>query len=180
LAERSADIDRLRSLGYADVSTEVFDEEVSGVVLHDPELSAPGNNLYVNRARCTAHLMDGTGRELRRWSRPGDLYWSDAQLLPGGDLLVIGRGPTEENLGVLDEHRFLLRLAADGEERWEVKLNAHHDWDLTPAGELAVLCFRRLREPGLEMGLELREDTIALLDLEGHLLEERSLEDKRS
>jgi hypothetical protein len=170
-----SELDRLRSLGYVEVSEEAYDEQESGVLHHQPKLSAPGYNLYTNRYRCSVVLMDNAGRELRRWARPGDRSWSNAQLLENGDLLVIGQEASDERAGVLDEHRYLLRLTWAGEERWRVPVNAHHDLELTPDGRIAVLSFRRNREPGLKEGLELREDTVELFDLEGRKLEERSL-----
>ena len=178
-ARKAPELDRLRALGYVEVSDERFDEEQSGVVHHERGRSAPGYNAYTERYSCAVVLMDEDGRELRRWQRPGDRAWSHFEFLPGGDLIVIGQEENPDDLGALDEHRYLLRLAFDGEERWKLPINAHHDVELTPEGKLALLAFRRNRAPGplpggVE-GVELREDTVELLDLEGNRLEQRSL-----
>lgn len=174
-AARQAQLDRLRSLGYAEVSDESYDESESGVVHGIPQLMQPGYNLYTNRYACSAVLMDNRGKELRRWERPDDRSWSNLQVLPDGDLLIIGQESSDENTGAIDEHRYLLRLAFDGEERWQTKVNAHHDCEVTPDGQVAVLSFRRRPHPNGEEGLQLREDTVELLDLDGKRLEERSL-----
>jgi hypothetical protein len=171
------ELDRLRALGYAGVSEEVAEDSQSGVVHHQPRLSQPGYNVYTNSRQCSVVLMDESGRELRRWERPGHRSWSNSQFLENGDLVVIGQEWREPDLGALSEPRYLLRLGFDGVERWKVEMNAHHDLEVTPDGKLAVLSFRREADPGLEPGVELREDTVELLSLEGERLEERSLYD---
>jgi hypothetical protein len=174
-------LDDLRALGYAEVSEERYDGAQSGVVHHLRRHTAPGHTAYTSRYECAVVLMDDIGRELKRWQRPDDLAWSHFQFLDQGDLIVIGQERSPDNLGAIDEHRYLLRLSFEGEERWKVPINAHHDVELTPDGFLAVLSFRRKREPGplpggVE-GVELREDTIELLDLDGRRLDQRSLHD---
>ena len=183
-APRSAqqrELDRLRALGYAGVSEEEAGQSGSGVVHRNPRLSQPGYNVYTNSRQCSVVLMDEEGRELRRWARPEDLAWSNSQFLADGDLVLIGQEHAQPDLGNLSEARYVLRLGFDGQERWKVAMNAHHDLEVTPDGKLAVLGFLRNREPGpdlgAEQGVELREDTVELYDLDGNHLARRSLYD---
>ena len=168
-------LEALDDLGYAAVSEERFDRNQSGVVLRDPELSCPGYNLYTDRYHCATILIDGEGEEVARWERPEDRCWSNAQLLENGDLLVIGweRGPTYH--GAIDEFRYVLRLSWSGEERWKARVNAHHDLEVTPGGEIAVLGFARTPLDEGATAQLLREDQICLLSTDGELLECRSL-----
>ena len=168
-------LDDLRALGYVEVSEHAYDDSETGVVHWARGKASPGVNVTTNRYACSVVVMGMAGKELHRWERPEDKTWSNFLLLDDGDLIVIGQEESEENLGAVDEHRYLLRLSWEGEERWKVPINAHHDVELTPDGKLAVLSFRRNADEGPEPGVELREDTVELLALDGNRLEERSL-----
>jgi hypothetical protein len=165
----------LDDLGYTASSRERHPESRSGVVHRDPERSSPGYNLYTDRYQCQATLIDSEGVEVARWQRPEDRCWSNVQLLPDGDVLVIGweRGPTYR--GAIDEARYLLRLSWSGEERWKTRINAHHDLEITPEGKIALLAFRCTEIEGRE-GVFLREDLICLLSEKGEQLDCRSLQ----
>lgn len=171
------DIDALRALGYAGASEEEYAAEDLGVGLYVEGKVAPGYNLYSNSRQCTAVLMDNRGRVLNSWDRKGDTSWSNVQLLPGGDLLAIGWDDEAPDLEAIDEDRYLIRLDWKGEEVWRVRMNAHHDLEVTPQGQLAVLGFQTI--PGDSFagpGVLLRDDTVHLLNLEtGEELEKRSL-----
>lgn len=170
------DLDALRALGYAGEASEELDPAATGVVLHDRERAEPGYNLYTVRPLCLVVLMDNEGEVLRRWERPGHRAWSNAQLLENGDLLVIGQELSRPYIGAVDEHRYLLRLDWDGEVVWRADLNAHHDVEVTPSADLAVLSFRRVNGSELApAGVELREDLIVRLSQEGELLDQRSI-----
>lgn len=174
--QASSDVDALRAIGYAGVSEESVDPSLTGVVLFDHARSQPGYNLYTNRHRCQVILMNAGGDEVHRWERPADRAWSNAQLLANGDLLVIGQERSKPYIGAVDEHRYLLRLSWSGEVLWRADVNAHHDVEVTPDGKLALLSFKRTLDSSLtHEGTELREDLIQRLDLDGQLIDERSL-----
>ncbi|MCB9915075.1 MAG: aryl-sulfate sulfotransferase [Planctomycetes bacterium] len=175
LAERGGvDLDALRALGYAGESEDVVD--AVGVTLLDPARSSPGYNLYTVRPLCTAVLMDAAGTPLRRWSQPRQRTWSNAQLLPGGELLVVTQERSRTYTGVMDEHRALLRFAWDGTLLQRIALPTHHDVEITPAGDIATLSFRRVSgHPLAPAGVDLREDLVVRLDAEGRVLDERSI-----
>jgi len=166
-------IDRLRSIGYAEVSEEAHGAEELGVQHFEEKRSAPGYNLHTNRFTCSVVLMDARGRELNRWERPRDRSWSNCQLLADGDLIVIGQEESTPYLGAIDEHRYLTRLSWEGAERWRADVNAHHDFHLFEDGRLAVLSFRRNTEA--QDDVVLREDSVHLLSASGEVLEFRSL-----
>ncbi len=172
-----ASLDALRATGYASASKQSYSASESGVVLWDRERSAPGYNLYVNRYLCSAVLMDAGGELVKQWQRPEDRAWSNAQLLANGDLLVIGQEEHEVNEQAIDEQRYILRLSWEGEELWRVDLNAHHDLEVTPAGDLVALCFERvLGAPPAPPDTILRSELVQRLDLTtGELLATRSL-----
>ncbi len=170
------DINDLRALGYAGVSDEELDESESGVLHYDPTRSAPGYNLFTIRPICRAVLMDAEGRVVNQWGRPAHRVWSNVQLLPGGDLLVIGQGRSQPYAGAIDEHRYLARLSWEGKTLWRLNINAHHDVEVTPEGRIAVLGFKRtLNSPLAPADTVLREDLVQLCSADGELLEERSL-----
>ncbi|HIG10544.1 MAG TPA: hypothetical protein EYG30_02925 [Planctomycetes bacterium] len=175
-AEPVSELDRLRALGYAGLSSETVGEGLSGVLVFDQARSQPGYNLYSVRLLCRVVLMNAVGQEVRRWERPQDRAWSHAQLVDNGDLLVIGQEHSRPYLGAVDEHRYLLRLSWNGEELWKVDLNAHHDLEVAPGGEICVLSFARTLGSELtEEGVELREDELLLLNSEGERIGRRSL-----
>jgi hypothetical protein len=177
-SRKSADqerIDRLRSIGYAEVSTEESDPADSGVQHHERRRSAPGYNLYTNRFTCSVVLMDAEGHEVNRWEHPQDRSWSNCKLMPNGDLIVIGQSRSSPYIGAIDEHRYLTRLSWEGDVLWRREINAHHDFEVLDDGRIAVLGFRRNPDSGLGDGIELREDTVHLLGTDGQELEWRSL-----
>lgn len=172
---RQSELDKLRAIGYAEVSDETHAPEDVGVQHYEANRSSPGYNLYTNRFSCSVILMDARGREINRWERPEDRSWSNCQLMPDGDLIVIGQETSQPYIGVIDENRYLLRLSWEGEERWKVDVNAHHDFEVLEDGRIAVLSFRRNPDSGLGEGIELREDTVEILSRDGEVVETRSL-----
>jgi hypothetical protein len=127
----AAEIDRLRSLPYVSFATTPTPGARDGVVLLDRRRAAPGYRLVTLRALCRAELLDLEGRVVQAWqSRPCG-HWGHAELVEGGDLLVVGRSRRGE--------AFLRRLDWQGRTRWRARRPAHHDVDLTPTGELLTI-----------------------------------------
>jgi len=172
---------RLRALPYAG-STRVAPSDSGGVASIDRARTAPGLTFYVVQQLCLAELVDLDGRVVHRWSDPEDGSWRRAELLPGGDLLVIGTGkPVRPESGgrgyVADESRFLRRLDREGRSLWQRGLNAHHDVEVTPDGSLLLLGFRRRLAPDIDPEVPVRDDLILRLSPDGELLDEISLLD---
>jgi hypothetical protein len=182
-ATKETDIDALRSLPYLGYSPDEAGE-AQGVVLLDEDRSHPGFNLVSYRDLCKAELIDGSGRVIHTWEQTLCHHWSNAELLPMGDLLVPGMDPIEgvarenaedsrESLGA----RYLLRLDFGGNLVWKARLPAHHDVSLTPRNQIITLTMSYRTLPTVHKRVEVQDNAIALLSLDGNLIEEVSLYD---
>ncbi len=124
-----ADVEaQLRALGYADFEEvpEEFSSKV-GVTLHRPEAASPGLNLFNTRTTNEAFLIDMSGEVVHRWESPSlGGTWHLVELLPNGDVLIIG------NDG------YLARLDWDSNLLWKEELRAHHDVEAMPNGDIYV------------------------------------------
>jgi hypothetical protein len=92
----SAEVDRLRALGYVHVVEEEGGnkEEPVGVLIHDASLAQPGLTYYTNVHDCSSHLMTAEGEVLHSWRHRPCNVWSNTVLLPSGEVLVIHRDAT--------------------------------------------------------------------------------------
>lgn len=165
-----AELERLRALGYVGFTDATVAPGEATVTLHDERRSAPGYNLISNRDLSSAQLFDARGRLVHSWSDPAAQHWSNAELLPDGDLLVTG---SEQ----LDRARsnFLLRLSWAGDVVWRAPLSAHHDAEQTPAGTIATLAFNLRAIPEVSTEHDVKDSDITLLTPQGDVLERFSL-----
>jgi hypothetical protein len=166
------EIDRLRALGYVGFTDTKVEPGESPVTLYDPERSAPGYNLISNRDLTSAQLFDARGEVVQAWTDEGANHWSNAELLPDGDLLVTGSEQADAT-----GSNFLLRMTWDGRVRWRKAIHAHHDAELTPSGRIATLTFHFRSIPAVSTEHPVKDHRITLLTAEGDLLEEHSLYD---
>lgn len=170
-----AEIERLRSLGYAGFDSTSTSASGDGVVLHDPARTQPGYNLYTNPRLCSAILIDAAGSERHRWSARPCGKWFHATLLDSGTLLVpatdAAGGDSDDDLGA----RHLLALGWSGEVLWDRKLAVHHDVEPTPSGELVTLLVANATAPATDGATSIRDNTVTRLTGRGELLESRSL-----
>ena len=164
----SAEIDRLRSLGYTDFAEEPAEEGNEGTIVFDRRRSYPGSNLYTIRHHRRTELVDAHGRLINAWQRGTKGRWVRSLLLPDGDLLVIGADLP---------HRFVLRLNWNNELVWELALPAHHDIAPAPSGRLMVLTLKPRLVPAVHRRIMIRDDIITLISNKGEVLEERSFYD---
>ncbi len=173
-----ARIDRLRSLPYAGFSEEKSDHGADGVVFQDSQRAVNGYTLYINRALCSAHLIDQDGGVVRSWSHPGR-RWGNCELLTNGDLLVVGADYPDlpGGRGFTDKSRCALRLSWDNNVIWKRNIPAHHDIEVTPSGRLLTLTVSYRRVPAIDPSVDIRDDRITLLGTDGIPLEHRSLYD---
>ena len=176
VAERESDLDFLRSIGYADTSEDVREEDAALVSSFDPKRSYPGYTLYSERYECSASLIDAHGEVVNEWRRP-DHYWSNVELLDDGDLLVVGAAEVPRGEATVDHAPYLMRLDWEGETVWSTPMNAHHDVELTPDGQLATLTFDYRRVPEVHAEYDLRDNYIVLLSTDGVVAESASLYD---
>ncbi len=169
-------VDRLRSLPYAGFAAQPGGSE-DGVVTYDEKRSAPGYNLYSIHEKCRAELVDARGRLVRAWEMPSSSSWSNAELLPGGDLVVVGWDANERSEGIGDDKRYLARFDWNGRLLWKRMMPAHHDVELTPKGELLTLTFRRRVIPEVDPAIPVRDDQLTVLDQSGRELRSLSFYD---
>lgn len=179
--DHDEEIDRLRALPYLDFSPEKA-EGGSGVVDWDPERAFLGYSLYSVRNYCSAELIDMDGDVLRSWTIEPCDKWSNAELQPNGDLLVVGVDPIEVDTraGHLGA-RYVARLDWDGNEVWKARLPAHHDVQPVPESDrLITLDWNYRRIPAINTEIDVRDNRLALLSKEGEVLESKSLYDLMS
>lgn len=173
--EAGPDVDQLRALGYAGYAEDTVDPEVGPVVFLDAARSQPGYNLFSNRMLSSAQIMDAEGRILHSWSRPKHRHWSNCELLPDGDLLVLGSRFSKEPGGTFE--RYLMRLDWDGELVWTLDMEAHHDVAFGADGRLATLTLGARRIPAVNPDVDVRDNGVAILSADGEVLAEYSLYD---
>jgi hypothetical protein len=163
-------VDQLRALGYVNFADEKVDPREETVTGTEAALSTRRYFLFNNRRPASAHLIDQTGRLVNSWSRPGDRHWSNVELLPNGDLLVPGTRTRAD--GTLQQS--LSRYSWDSRELWSRAIGSHHDVEVTPRGDIAVLIdhTRIIREVHPE--IPVKDTSIAILDSDGIKQEEHS------
>lgn len=170
---------RLKSLPYAGFVGEEEDTPSSGVVRLDRSRSQAGHTLYTMERLARAELIDLAGEVIRSWSDPDGKHWYHTELLPGGDLLVVGarRNPAGENI-LTDADRYVARYAWNGNLLWRADIAGHHDIEETPSGKLMVMTIRRRSEPALSADVLLRDEELTLLSPDdGTVLDSLSLYD---
>lgn len=166
----TAELDRLRSMPYLSYTLSKADREQTSVTRHDESRSYPGYNLYTTPALCLVELIDASGAPVNSWTRQPCQQWSHAELLPSGDLLVVGRATMTE--------RYLLRLSWDGTLLWERPMPVHHDVEMTPSGELLTLTMSLQIVPEIDDTLPTRDDRLTLLSPTGEAVQWLSLYDQ--
>lgn len=175
------EVDRLKSLGYVDVSDEPAGSTQSGVVRWDATRSYPGYSIYTNAFTCSTEIISPDGRLLHSWSRKPCFRWDNTTLLPDGDLLVVGRDRRDDTrtggrAPRWNQGEHLARLSWDGKVRWEIRLKVHHDAQLTPDGLVSVLTAEQRLLPELDPVDELAVDKLTIVSpKDGRVLEEASI-----
>ncbi|MFH1843353.1 MAG: arylsulfotransferase family protein [bacterium] len=171
-------VQRLQSLPYAG-STPAKPDDPDGVIAHDAERSCPGYNLYTIYALGTAELIDADGNVIRSWSAQGEI-WMHCELLPEGDLLVVGAGTPVAGSPGQDAHlddatRFVKRYDWNGERRWRKSHLGHHDVEVTPDGKILLLALEYRHFPQFDPRNAVRDDILLLLEPDGSSSESYSL-----
>jgi hypothetical protein len=151
----------LEALGYVDHAPADNPEERG--VTADEVPNANGLNLYGSRDRAEALLMDTEGEVVHRWESQRDESWMHVEPLGNGEVLTITRDVA------------LARYDWESEEIWRKRLPVHHD--VAVDGEGRILALTRGRTSLSHEGEELPVlcDSIAVLSLEGEVIERRPL-----
>ncbi len=178
--EQQEQIDRLRSLPYTGAAPE-RDSEADGVAVYDERRSCPGYSLYSVHQLCRAELIDARGKVLRSWQLQPSSSWSNVELLPNGDLLVVGWDANEQaDAGIADDKRYVARFDWNGKLLWKRMMPAHHDVEQAPDGRLLTLTFKRRLIPAADRNIPVRDDQVTILDPQGNPVQSLSLFDTLS
>ena len=173
----SAEVERLRALGYVNVAPALPPDAKVGVVTYDRDRASPGLNLITNATFCSAQLIDMDGRVRHTWSLAPCFRWGNTVLTRSGDLLVVQRLPHENTPQSARETRFLTRLDWDGNVVWQKPLTVHHDVEQTPDGKILTLTLTLRAIPEVDPDIPVRDNSIVLLDADGEILDEVPLWD---
>ena len=174
------DISHLRALPYAGgVAEEEDDASADGVTINEGDQPSPGYTLYTIQPLSRADLIDNNGQVVHSWNYSPSDRWERAELLPNGDLLVVGVDENEfaRGQGIPDDARYVLRYTWSGELLWKKQLKAHHDIEFTPAGDLLVLTLNVRSVPQIHPKIGIRDDQLTLLNSDGTVKAEYSLLD---
>jgi len=172
------DLERLRALGYLDYTEEPEQMPGEGTMLWNKDETEIGYTLVVYAGACASDLITLDGKVIQTWSDHPCRRWEQAKLLPDGDLLVVGTHSSKEQPIIEQmEGRYLLRLSWDGEIRWRKRLKVHHDIEVTPQGSLLTLMMDRRVIEDIDPEVEVWDDILTLLDLNGTVLQTLSLYD---
>ena len=149
-----------------------------GAHVLDEKAAFPGYTLVVYAGACTAELVSLHGEVVRSWTDQPCHRWEHAELLPDGDLVVVGARFDEDAVpDPIESGRYVLRLSWNGSVVWRSEINAHHDISLTPDGRLLTLVLNRRRIPEIDPASDVADDLITLLSQDGKVVESASLYD---
>jgi outer membrane protein assembly factor BamB len=166
-------IDSLAELGYAHYAPHPADpNDREGVNIHDADRTAPGYNLYTAIPLGISVLIDSTGEVLNAWEVKGGVMTLRCELLPDGDVLIVGTEGDRKN-----PRYYALRMGWDGAVRWRLNDRFHHDVELTPGGQVLTIASRGRMVPELDTEWPINDNALVLLSPDGDALGEVSLVD---
>ncbi len=171
------DVDALRSLGYAGVGDALDEDAATGVTHFDRARASAGINLFTNAHLSSTQLLTMDGDVVHEWSHPASFRWGNAILMPDGDLVVVGRLPHDGSPEEARAGRYLARLDWNGDTLWQTAISAHHDVELTPNGQLLTMTYALREIPTVHKSVPLVDNSLALVSLDGEVLEELSMWD---
>lgn len=150
-----------------------------GVVLYDKARAYRGWNLAASAHAAQAQLLDMAGIVHHQWALGASAIWPDlkdhddptgyhqywrrAELLPGGDLLVVW-----EYLGIA-------RVDKKSRLKWAARNGAHHDLDVAADGTIYVLTHEAKILPEINPEDPVTEDFVAVLTPDGKPVRKISL-----
>ncbi|MBN2448347.1 MAG: aryl-sulfate sulfotransferase [Phycisphaerae bacterium] len=177
--DNAAEIEKLRGIGYLG-GTEIEDDGKEGLTVNDVQRSCPGYNLYTVWQLSRAELIDENAEVVRTWQYPRGSIWEHCELLPNGDLVIVGADRRDDDrngvvIPIADNKRYIMRQDWDGNIIWKQSFNSHHDIELTPDGNLVALTFIRRLVPQIHPTVPTRDDQITLLRPDGTFIRSLSM-----
>lgn len=171
-------LEQFRSLGYLSTGGLPRLGAGKGVTFLDRALASPGYTLVVFAGSCECQLLSLEGEVVRSWKDAPCHRWEHAELLPNGDLTVVGARLDESEVeDPINSGRYLMRLSWNGDVMWRNEMNAHHDVSLTPDGKLLTLVLVRRRIPAIDPDHDVADEQLTLLTQDGKVVESLSLYD---
>ncbi len=171
--DESSLIDQLMAIGYLRGTRR---DSRSGVTIHDRQRAYPGYNLYSSGHAPEAQLVDMDGGVVHHWqfayedafgplTKPNANagWWRRVVAFPNGDLLAIYEG-----LG-------LIKIDKNSKLLWKSELDAHHDLEVQPRGEIYVLTRKAHVVPRIDPTRPILEDFVTVLGHMGNFRREWSL-----
>ncbi|MFH1845404.1 MAG: hypothetical protein ABIF77_19640, partial [bacterium] len=130
-------IARLQSLGYVGGSAKPVSEIM--ITVHDPERAFAGYNFHTTGRGPEAFLRDMEGNILHHWRCDFFRVWPDREIDP--DQHHFRRVHLFENGDVLAifEGMGIVKIDKDSNLIWANAINAHHDLQVMPNGDIWVL-----------------------------------------
>jgi hypothetical protein len=177
--EQQQRMEELAAIGYVS-GTELASDDAVGVVIFDPEQTAPGLNLYCSSHDTEAILIDLEGRQLHRWyfeyarafpdhdvtiSDYRADFWRKVHVYPNGDLLAI--------FGALG----IIKIDRNSNLLWAQPNAAHHDMTVQDSGEIFVLTRETGINPRVNGVMPILEDFITVLSADGEIIGRHSILD---
>jgi hypothetical protein len=127
---------------------------------------------------CTCQLISLDGEIVRSWKDEPCHRWEHAELLPDGDLVVVGaRLDQDEAPDPIESGRYVMRLGWNGERIWRAEINAHHDISPTGDGKLMTLVLKRRRVAAIDPDHDVADELMTLLTPGGKIVASVSLYD---
>ncbi len=161
-------IAKLEALGY--VSGSKAQKKETGILIHDKNKSSNGLNFYTSGHKGGAILMDMAGNILHQWSyglwdvwpnypvsrkKVEVHFWRRAHLFDDGSVLAIFEG-----LGII-------KVDKSSNLIWSNSINAHHDLEVMPNGDIYVLTHKVDIIPRINKRIPVKEDFITILSSDG-------------
>ncbi|HXI04185.1 MAG TPA: arylsulfotransferase family protein, partial [Candidatus Saccharimonadales bacterium] len=173
-----SEVERIRALPYVDFVEGDTGETKTGVTISVAGRFQEGYTLVTHRGLCRTDLIDAAGSVVHTWVRTPCHHWDRAELLPGGDLLVMAMDPLEgstpENF---DAHSELMKLSWDGRLIEQMHGPIHHSFQALPDGRILTLTVHARRVPAIDPNVDIRDESVAILDTGWKIEEELSLYD---
>ena len=151
----------------------------TGIVVHEPDRSFQGLNLYVSAHAPAAYLMDMDGEILHEWSydyeracpeqfdpdSPQQAGWGRARMLDNGDVVA------------LFHYNALIRVDKDSRLLWALCEPYHHDISIGEDGLITTVRSDPRKDPRISRRYEFQDDAIAVLRPDGELVKRISIFD---
>jgi len=163
-------VDVIKSLSYINIETKTADKNAKGVILNDMRNSYEGVSLYSSSYSDEAYLIDMKGNTLHRWGFPRENIWSQPELLEKKWSFKGFRNTyatADLDLFAIYDYLGLIKVDRNSQMVWLYRGGCHHDFWLTPDGEIYALTHKVENIPTAYNKGSIIVDYITILDTSG-------------